>query len=149
MSRRRSDVQPLRPELPIYPIGVAARLVDVHPRTLRIYESEGLIKPLVRGSRRLFSANDIQWIRCLRRLIHEEGISIPGLRKLLALAPCWEIAQCPVEVHQNCPACIDWALPRLPHVAGDEAATRAAKQQEALRGEGMPAVGKKKRRSSL
>ncbi|OQX05811.1 MAG: hypothetical protein BWK76_26970 [Desulfobulbaceae bacterium A2] len=148
MSRKRSDVQPLRPELPIYPIGVAARLVDVHPRTLRIYENEGLIKPLIRGSRRLFSANDIQWIRCLRRLIHEEGISIPGLRKLLSLAPCWEIAQCPPEVHLHCSACIDWALPRLPHVAGDEAATRAAKQEEAKRGE-TAGNGKKKRHSSV
>ncbi len=92
------------PKVPVYPIGVAARLLDVHPRTLRLYEAEGLVRPQYKGSRRLYSQSDIQWISCLRSMIHDEGISIPGLKRLLALIPCWEINGCPEEVYKNCDA---------------------------------------------
>ena len=67
---------------PIYPISVAAKLLSVHPRTLRIYEEENLIKPARQGNKRYFSNNDIEWITCLRTLIHEKGISIPGINVL-------------------------------------------------------------------
>ncbi|MEZ0328271.1 MAG: MerR family transcriptional regulator [Dissulfuribacterales bacterium] len=90
------------PSTPIYPIGVAARILNVHPRTLRLYEAEGFIKPSYVGPRRLFSQNDMDWIACLRSMIHDEGISMPGLKRLLGLVPCWEIANCPCEVRQNC-----------------------------------------------
>ena len=92
------------PDVPIYPIGVAARLLDVHPRTLRLYEAEGLIRPSYQGSRRLYSQNDVHWIACMRSMIHDQGISIPGLKRLLALTPCWDIADCPAEVHEQCGA---------------------------------------------
>ncbi|NDY42037.1 MerR family transcriptional regulator [Dissulfurirhabdus thermomarina] len=95
------------PATPVYPIGVAARLLNVHPRTLRIYEAEGLVRPRYAGARRLFSQNDIDWIACLRSMIHDEGISIPGLKKLLALVPCWAVADCPPEIHRNCRARVD------------------------------------------
>lgn len=89
---------------PVYPIGVTAELLDVHPRTLRTYEEEGLIKPSRRGNRRFFSNNDLKWIRCIRDLIHKEGISIPGVKRLLDLVPCWQIKGCPEEVRQDCSA---------------------------------------------
>ena len=106
MARRKPEVEPMKPDTPVYPIGVAARLIGVHPRTLRIYEAEGLVNPSHVGSRRLFSDNDIQWIRCLRSFIHDEGVSIPGLKKLLNLIPCWEVAGCPPDVHESCGACM-------------------------------------------
>jgi len=127
MARKKSDIQPLRPDLPIYPIGVAAQLLNVHPRTLRIYEAEGLIKPAHRGSRRMFSPNDIRWIDCLRKMIHEQGISIPGLKKLLKLIPCWEVAGCPAEIQEGCLAMVDWSCPRTLHEVGDKVAERQAK----------------------
>jgi len=133
MARKRSEIQPISPDVPIYPIGVAAKMVNVHPRTLRIYEKEGLIKPKKRGARRMFSADDIQWITCMRTLIHEQGISIPGLKKLLEFAPCWEIKECPPDIHDSCGALVDRAKPRLPHRAGDEAAMREAKAVEQQR----------------
>ncbi len=95
------------PSEPVYPIGVAARMLGVHPRTLRIYESEGLIRPRYKGGRRLFSQNDIQWTSCLRSMIHDEGISIPGIKRLLAVVPCWEILDCPPEIHRECEARVD------------------------------------------
>ncbi len=92
---------------PIFPISVAAKLLGVHPRTIRIYEDEGLIKPSRRGQKRYFSQDDIQWIQCIRYLIHEEGVSIPGIKKLLKLSPCWEIKVCPPEIRENCSAYVD------------------------------------------
>ena len=130
MARRKPDITPMRPDVPVYPIGVAARLLGIHPRTLRIYENEGLIQPNHVGSRRLFSMNDIQWIRCLRSYIHDEGISITGLKKLLNLVPCWEVAGCPPDVHENCQARVDRAQPRTLHMVGDDAAAREAKDAD-------------------
>ena len=96
---------------PIYPISVAAKLVGVHPRTLRIYEDEGLVKPARIGNKRYFSEDDIEWIRCLRHMIHDEGISIPGIKKLLELTHCWEIKNCPPEKRDSCSAYLDRTLP--------------------------------------
>lgn len=95
----------------IFPISVAAKLLDVHPRTLRIYEEEGLLLPSRQGNKRYFSQDNIEWVRCLRRLIHEEGISIPGVKKLLALVPCWELKKCSQEKRQSCTCAVDRSLP--------------------------------------
>jgi MerR family transcriptional regulator, heat shock protein HspR len=103
MSVKKSD--------PIYPISVAAKLLTVHPRTLRIYEEEGLVKPARQGNKRYYSENDIEWIRCLRTLIHEKGISIPGIKMLLDLVPCWEITNCVAEKRENCSAFVDRTAP--------------------------------------
>lgn len=130
MVRKKPRVEPLKTDLPIYPIGVAAKLLDVHPRTLRIYEDEKLIKPIRVGNRRLYSTNDITWIGCLRRLIHDEGISIPGIKKLLRYATCYEIADCPKETHCTCDAVVDRAIPRSLRVAGDVQEERKAKDKD-------------------
>lgn len=147
MARKKTEIQAVRSDVPIYPIGVAAKLLNVHPRTLRIYEKEGLIKPTLKGSRRMFSADDIQWVSCIRRFIHEEGISIPGLKKLLEFVPCWEIADCPSDVHECCGAKVDRAVPRTLHTVGDTAARRAAKQADEQRRK-KTAAQKKKQQSS-
>jgi len=146
MARKRSEIQPIRPDASIYPIGVAARMLNVHPRTLRIYEAEGLIHPSHVGSRRMFSADDIQWITCLRTMIHEEGISIPGVKKLLEFASCWEIKGCPAAIHESCGALVDRAMPRIPHKAGDAVARKAAKEAE--KKQQQVGAQKKKRSSS-
>ena len=130
MARKKTEIKAIRSNAPIYPIGVAARLLNVHPRTLRIYEKEGLVKPTLIGTRRMFSADDIQWITCLRTFIHEEGISIPGLKKLLDFVPCWEVADCPAATHENCLARVDRAVPRTLHQVGDAVARQVAKEKD-------------------
>ena len=87
---------------PLYTIGIAAELLDVHPRTLRLYEESGLIKPARRNNRRLYSDHDLAWVRCVRYLIHEKGLNQEGLRRLLALIPCWQIKGCSPA---KCPSC--------------------------------------------
>ena len=88
--------------LPVYPMGVAANILDVHPRTLRIYEAEGLISPQRSGGKRMFSKNDLMRVECLRKLIHEENLSIPGIKKLLEFTPCWKLKDCPHEKRKRC-----------------------------------------------
>jgi MerR family transcriptional regulator/heat shock protein HspR len=119
MANKKKPVEPLRKDMPVYTIGVASQLLDVHPRTLRIYEDEGLIKPHRQGARRLYSPNDVQWISCLRSLIHDQGISIPGIRKLLRFATCYEIADCPEKIHCNCDAVVDKVIPRRVRLVSD------------------------------
>ncbi|MBC8207683.1 MAG: MerR family transcriptional regulator [Desulfobulbaceae bacterium] len=133
MVKKKTDVQAIKPDMAIYPIGVAARLLSVHPRTLRIYEEEGLVEPAHHGTRRLYSPNNVQWISCLRSLIHDEGISIPGLKKLLQFAPCWEIADCPREVCEGCTAQIDRATAQTLHIKGDKASEKQAKAADRAR----------------
>ena len=130
MARKKTRIEPIRNDLPVYPIGVASRLLNVHPRTLRIYEDEGLIKPERRGERRLYSQNDITWIGCLRSLIHEQGISIPGIKKLLQFASCHEITGCPQETSCACDAVVDRALPRSLRLAGSLQAENEARERD-------------------
>lgn len=130
MVRKKPSVEPLKKDLPIYPIGVAAKLLDVHPRTLRIYEDEGLLKPARSGNRRMYSTNDLTWVGCLRKMIHDEGISIPGIKKLLRYAACHEIVDCPDAVSCNCDAVVDRAVPRSLRLAGDKQAERQAKARD-------------------
>ncbi|MHB8810081.1 MAG: MerR family transcriptional regulator [Desulfobulbaceae bacterium] len=88
----------------IFTIGVAAQMLDVHPRTLRIYEQEELIRPMRKGKWRYFTMNDVKWVECLRSMIHEHGISIAAIKKLLQYTPCWNIADCPFEQRKECTA---------------------------------------------
>ncbi len=97
-------VEGIDPDQPIFTIGTASNMLEIHPRTLRIYEKEGLIKPLRKGQRRYFSLNDLQWITCIRSMIHDQGISIAGIKKLLEFTGCWNIVNCPTEKRKNCTA---------------------------------------------
>lgn len=136
MVNKKKPVEPLRKDMPVYTIGVASQLLDVHPRTLRIYEDEGLIKPHRQGARRLYSPNDVQWISCLRSLIHDQGISIPGIRKLLRFATCYEISDCPEKIHCNCDAVVDRVIPKRVRLVsdhvGEDLAGRAEREERRL-----------------
>lgn len=134
VSKKQKSMDPLDKELPLYSIGVAARLLKVHPRTLRIYEDEGLVRPHRQGARRMYSQNDLQWIACLRSAIHEQGISIPGVKKLLRYATCYEIVECPEQVSCVCDAVVDRVVPRKIRLAGDQREDeRSAEEERAQR----------------
>lgn len=96
---------------PVYTIGTAAEILGVHPRTLRLYEEGGLIHPARKNNRRFYTAHDLQWIGCVRYLLHEKGLNQEGLRRLLAFIPCWEIADCSAEARADCPAYEDRSAP--------------------------------------
>lgn len=68
-------------------ISVAARLVDMHPQTLRKYERLGLVRPArTLGSMRLYSAEQIERLRFIKRLVEDEGVNLAGVQHLLAIA---------------------------------------------------------------
>lgn len=81
-------------------------MLKIHPRTLMKYEKLGLIKPFrnPKNNRRLYSNNDIKWISCIAKMIHEDGFSLKSLGYVLSLAPCWMIKECPEEVRKECQA---------------------------------------------
>jgi MerR family transcriptional regulator, heat shock protein HspR len=71
---------------PVYVISVAATLVAAHPRTLRIYEDEGLICPARTPTNiRLYSDEDIRRLTWIRHLTRERGVNLAGIRLLFEL----------------------------------------------------------------
>lgn len=79
------DERPRR-DRPVYVISVAAELVRVHPRTLRIYELEGLLCPARTPSNiRLYSENDVRRVLWIRHLTRNLGVNLAGVRVLFEL----------------------------------------------------------------
>src|SRR5437867_11530293 len=70
---------------PVYFISIAAQLADVHPRTLRIYEEEGLVCPHRRNNLRLYSEADIRRVRIIRFLTRRQGVNLAGVKVILQL----------------------------------------------------------------
>ena len=74
------------PTMPVYVISVAATLVSAHPRTLRIYEDEGLVCPARTPTNiRLYSEEDIRRILWIRHLTRDRGVNLAGVRTLFEL----------------------------------------------------------------
>ncbi len=73
------------PRRPRYIISIAAELASVHPRTLRIYEEEGLLCPHRRNNLRLYSEADIQRVRIIRFLTRRQGVNLAGVKVILQL----------------------------------------------------------------
>ena len=68
----------------VYIISVAARLLEMHPQTLRKYERFGLIRPSrTAGALRLYSDQDLARLRIVRRLVEELGLNLAGVRLLM------------------------------------------------------------------
>ena len=74
------------PGRPVYVISVAAGIVRVHPRTLRIYEEEGLVCPARTPSNiRLYSEDDIRRVLWIRHLTQNLGVNLAGVRILFEI----------------------------------------------------------------
>jgi MerR family transcriptional regulator/heat shock protein HspR len=70
---------------PVYVISVAAKLVEMHPQTLRLYERVGLLKPARTGRNiRLYSDHDIDKLRQIQRLT-DLGLNLAGVEMVLDL----------------------------------------------------------------
>lgn len=71
---------------PVYLISVVAKILDIHPQTLRQYEKEGLISPnRTDGKMRLYSERDIDQIKTILRLTRDMGINLAGVDVVLRL----------------------------------------------------------------
>ncbi len=71
---------------PIFTLSVAADLLGLHPRTLRIYEEKQLVVPArTEGNRRRYSQNDINRFQSIRHLT-SGGVNLEGVRIILDMA---------------------------------------------------------------
>jgi len=69
---------------PVYVISIAASIAGCHPRTLRIYEEEGLLEPVRTDTNiRLYSDEDMQRVRVIRYLTQVRGVNLAGVKLLL------------------------------------------------------------------
>jgi len=67
-------------------ISVAADLVGMHPQTLRLYESKGLVRPgRTPGGTRLYSERDLDRLRLIQRLTTELGLNLAGVDQVLRM----------------------------------------------------------------
>jgi len=90
---------------PVYTISTAARILGISVHTLRMYEIEGLILPFKKKSnQRLYSDHDLERMICIRKTITEDKMGIEGVRRMLALIPCWGIIKCTDVDKSNCAA---------------------------------------------
>lgn len=70
---------------PLYMISVAAELSGLHPQTLRIYESKGLVRPQrTGGNTRMYSQADIERLELINELT-QEGINLAGVIRIIDL----------------------------------------------------------------
>jgi len=76
----------LEPERGVYMISVAAELAGMHPQTLRIYETRGLITPKRSPKNtRLYSQEDVERLRRIQELTGELGMNLAGVEKVFEL----------------------------------------------------------------
>jgi len=68
-------------------ISMAARMLGMHPQTLRKYERLGLIQPTrTIGSMRLYSREELERLKVIKRLVDDAGINLAGVQRLLSIA---------------------------------------------------------------
>ena len=71
----------------LYFISMAARLLDMHPQTLRKYERLGLVRPTrTIGSVRVYTRDELDRLRLIKHLVDEVGINLAGVQRLLSIA---------------------------------------------------------------
>jgi len=74
------------PDKPCYFISAAARMVDLHPQTLRYYERVGLVVPArSSGNVRRYSPSDVERLRKICRLTDELGVNLAGVDVIMRL----------------------------------------------------------------
>ena len=75
----------VQPEL--YFISMAARLLDMHPQTLRKYERLGLVRPTrTVGAMRVYTHDELERLRLIKHLVEDVGVNLAGVQRLLSIA---------------------------------------------------------------
>ena len=82
---------------PVYMISIVAKMLNVHPQTLRLYEREGLISPSRSKRSRLYSEEDVERLSMILRLTRELGVNRSGVEIILRLRDRLEAFQQEME----------------------------------------------------
>lgn len=97
---------------PVISIGTLAGRTGLSVSAIRKYETEGLlISYRAPSGHRLFSHEDLERVKIIRHMIQDLGLNMEGIRRLLALLPCWELAGCSQKRRDRCPAYEDKTKP--------------------------------------
>ncbi|MBN2383425.1 helix-turn-helix transcriptional regulator [bacterium] len=84
MISKKKDAE--KDDVPLFMISVVAKMLDIHPQTLRLYEREGLLKPTrTKGNTRLYSETDIENIKQIMTLTRELGVNLAGVEIIMNL----------------------------------------------------------------
>jgi MerR family transcriptional regulator/heat shock protein HspR len=93
----------------LFTIGVAAEIIGVEPRVLRIYEEKGLIRPLRSvGNRRLYSLEDLELLEYVHYITHVRKVNLAGVKVILEL-----LDKIPAEVRKNEITSVEKAIDKL------------------------------------
>ena len=122
-------------DTPVFVSSVAADLAGMHAQTLRQYDRLGLVTPSrTRGGGRRYSNRDVSLLREIQRLSQDEGVSLPGIARIL------QLQRRVVELEERVGALraeLDRQVPHTPRVfsvspSGDVYATRAGERPRRL-----------------
>ena len=92
-------------DLPVYTLGITAKLSNTPQHSLRQYIDKGLIIPFkTKTKRHLFSDTDVKRLLWIRKQLDENGLNFAGIKALYALIPCWSIKSCKPEERKKCEA---------------------------------------------
>ncbi len=73
-------------ERQLFLISRIAKMLDIHPQTLRLYERAGFIKPTrSKGNTRLYSWEDVEQIRVILHLTRDLGVNLAGVEIILRM----------------------------------------------------------------
>jgi MerR family transcriptional regulator, heat shock protein HspR len=83
---RRTTTITLETNRGVFMISVAAQLANMHPQTLRMYETRGLIEPQrsPKGTR-LYSQEDVEKLRRIQEMTADLGLNLAGVERVLRL----------------------------------------------------------------
>lgn len=97
---------------PVYTLSTTSTLSSIPVHSIRQYIDKGLIIPFKKESNRnLFSQVDILRLKFINDLLNKEGLNIAGIRKLLAIIPCWTVRDCSAGERETCQAYHSDAFP--------------------------------------
>ena len=76
------DIDPM---LPVFPLNVVCKLLQMNYWTLHDIINEGLIETIEQGRKKLLSHNDVRRLKIIKYLLEEEGVNIKGIKIILHL----------------------------------------------------------------
>jgi MerR family transcriptional regulator/heat shock protein HspR len=95
---QRQGQNMLEDEQAVFSISLIAKMLHVHPQTLRFYERAGFVKPVrARGDTRLYSHQDIARLRLILHLTRDMGVNLAGVEIILRMQHQLEHLQDEIE----------------------------------------------------
>jgi MerR family transcriptional regulator, heat shock protein HspR len=100
LTKGRPALASINADKPIFTLSVAADILGLHPRTLRIYEENELVIPArTATNRRRYSQNDVKKVQFIQHLTQGKGVNLAGVKIILDMLV--ELEKCGVDYTQS------------------------------------------------